>query len=111
MAWLTRKNIGLNIRYISLDIKFHGTFPYFSFIFDAQEFCKVVQQVLRKEGRPSLFSDVSKLNLSPESWKAFRYNLMVRVEKSLTVILLFVSFHCSIVVFFILIDIATHATL
>ncbi|KAI9557473.1 hypothetical protein GHT06_017301 [Daphnia sinensis] len=49
-----------------------------------KDFCKVVQQVLRKEGRPSLFSDVSKLNLSSESWKAFRYNLMVRVEKSLT---------------------------
>jgi hypothetical protein len=30
---------------------------------------------------------VEKLNLSPESWKAFRYNLMVRVEKALTVII------------------------
>lgn len=51
--------------------------------------CKVVQAILRKEGRSSLFSETAKLNLSIESWKAFRYNLMIRVEKSLNVINMF----------------------
>lgn len=51
-----------------------------------QDLCKVVQQILRKEGRTSLFSETTKLNLSNESWKAFRYNLMIRAEKSLSVI-------------------------
>ena len=54
--------------------------------FSIQDLCKVVQQILRKEGRASLFNGASKTNLSPESWKAFRYNQMIRVEQSLSVI-------------------------
>lgn len=67
-------------------MQFSEVIIWFHF-FGVQDLCKVVQQVLRKEGRPSLFNGVEKLNLSPESWKAFRYNLMVRVEKALTVII------------------------
>lgn len=51
-----------------------------------QDLCKAIQQILKKENRSSLFGEAGKLNLSSESWKAYRYNLMVRVEKCLSVI-------------------------
>jgi hypothetical protein len=50
-----------------------------------KDLCKVVQKILKKEGKKSLFAGLDKQKIDSGQWKTIRYNYMVMVEGALQV--------------------------
>ena len=60
-----------------------------------KDLCKVVQAIMRREKKKSLFAEASASNLSKDQWKMLRYNSMVNVEKDMKVSWLLMSLFAS----------------
>ena len=50
-----------------------------------KDICKVVQNILRRDAKKSLFAGIEQLNLNQDAWRTLRYNYMTRAESMLNV--------------------------